>query len=104
MSAVLILTTTGNRAEADRIATALVGERLAACVQIEAVESVYRWRGAVETADEWRLQIKTRAGQAGDVETRIKALHGYDLPEIVVVPIGGSAEYLAWIERETTAG
>lgn len=97
MSAILILTTCGSREEADRIAEALVGERLAACVQIEAIESVYRWEDAVERTREWRLQIKTTAARAPETEARIAALHSYALPEIARLPIEGSAAYLDWI-------
>jgi len=95
---VLILSTASTRAEADTIAETLVAEKLAACVHLSAVDSVYRWQGEVEHSAEIRLSIKTRADLAGPIEARIKALHSYDVPEIVVVPIaGGSADYLAWI-------
>ncbi|WP_404711325.1 divalent-cation tolerance protein CutA [Sphingomonas sp. MMS24-J13] len=94
---VLILCTTGTIGEAEAIARALVDERLAACVQISEIGSWYRWRGEVEHAPEQRLHIKTSADCADRVEARIKALHSYDLPEIVTINIGGSAEYLAWI-------
>lgn len=99
----LLLTTVGDRAEAERIADALVAERLAACVQIEAIRSVYRWRGKIERAEEYRLQIKTTAALSAATEARIMALHSYDLPEIVRIGIEGSAAYLAWIASETTA-
>ena len=99
--AVLILCTTANAEEAAAIARALVEERLAACVQVSAIESWYRWQDKVEHAPEQRLHIKTRADLAAPVEARIKALHGYDLPEIVILPIGGSADYLAWIGDST---
>ena len=95
--AVLILCTAGTRDEAEMIAAALVEEKLAACVQIAAVESWYRWQGKIEHAHEQRLHIKTSADLAPEVEARIRALHSYDLPEIVTIPIGGSAAYLAWI-------
>jgi periplasmic divalent cation tolerance protein len=99
MSAVLILATAPTRDEAARIAEALVAERLAACVQLEPVESWYRWEGKVEHASEMRLQIKTMAWLGTDVTARIRALHSYDVPEIVIIPLtGGSADYLAWIE------
>jgi periplasmic divalent cation tolerance protein len=95
--AVLILCTAATAHEAQTIARALVEERLAACVQISGIESWYRWQGAIEHAPEQRLHIKTMAALAPAVEARIKALHSYDLPEIVTLPIGGSADYLAWI-------
>ena len=103
MSAVLILSTAGTQAEAARIAEALVAERLAACVQLSPIESWYRWEGKVERAEEVRLQIKTVAALVDQVETRLRALHSYDVPELVVVPIAsGSADYLAWIEESTS--
>jgi periplasmic divalent cation tolerance protein len=96
---VLVLCTAVTSEEARTIARALVEERLAACVQISAIESWYRWQGKVEQAPEQRLHIKTSADLASQVEARIKALHSYDLPEIVTLPIGGSADYLAWIAQ-----
>ena len=99
---VLILSTAPDRAEAERIAEALVADRLAACVQLSAIDSIYRWQGAIERAAEVRLAIKTRAGLAQAVEARITALHSFELPEIVILPIsGGSANYLDWIAAET---
>ena len=102
---IVIITSGGSAAEADRIGSALVEDRLAACVQIVPVASIYRWRGAVEHAAEHVLHIKTRAELAGGVEARVRALHSYDLPELIVLPVsGGSAEYLAWLRAETEAG
>lgn len=99
--AVLVITSVGSREEADRIAAALVGERLAACVQILPATSVYRWQGAVEQAEELVLHIKTVAARVSEVERRIVDMHSYDLPEVIVVPIsGGSDMYLGWIAME----
>jgi periplasmic divalent cation tolerance protein len=95
----LILVTTPQRAEAKRIAHALVEERLAACVNlIGGVHSVYRWNEAVETADEVLLLIKTREDTVDAVRTRVHQLHSYELPEFLVLDVaGGSENYLAWI-------
>ena len=94
---VLIQTTAANGAEAHTIAQALVAERLAACVQIHPVDSVYRWQGAVETAAEVALAIKTSAALVPAVTARITELHSYAVPEIIAVPItGGSPAYLHW--------
>ncbi|HEV3151839.1 MAG TPA: divalent-cation tolerance protein CutA [Acidobacteriaceae bacterium] len=95
----LILVTTPQRAEAKRIAHALVEERLAACVNlIGGVHSVYRWNEAVETADEVLLLIKTREETVDAVRTRVHQLHSYELPEFLVLDVaGGSENYLAWI-------
>ena len=95
--AVLLLCTAGTRDEAETIARALIEEKLAACVQLSGIESWYRWEGAVEHSPEWRLHIKTAPLLARTVEARIKTLHSYDLPEIVALPIEGSADYLRWI-------
>jgi periplasmic divalent cation tolerance protein len=95
----LILVTTSPRAEAKRIAHALVEEHLAACVNlISDVHSVYRWKEAVETADEVLLLIKTVKGKIDAVRTRVHELHSYDLPEFLVLDVAdGSDAYLEWI-------
>jgi periplasmic divalent cation tolerance protein len=94
----IVLTTTGTREDAGRIARALVERRLAACVNVVAIESVYRWKQAVESAEEWLLVIKTTASALDQVYAAIKELHTYELPECVVLPIEhGSEEYLEWI-------
>jgi periplasmic divalent cation tolerance protein len=95
----LILVTAPQRAEAKRIAHALVEERLAACVNlIGGVHSVYRWNDAVETADEVLLLIKTREESVDAVRTRVHQLHSYEVPEFLVLDVaGGSENYLAWI-------
>ena len=75
-------------------------EELAACVQLAPIESWYRWQGKIERGPETLLHIKTMAHLADEVEQRIRALHSYDVPEVVVVPItGGSADYLEWIAK-----
>lgn len=96
-------TTTASAAEAQEIADHLVGQRLAACVQVTGpVSSTYRWQGNVEKADEFLCLIKTRRELAKEVEAAIRSLHSYDNPEIIVVPIeGGSSDYLGWIVAET---
>ena len=104
MNAVLILTTASTHDEASRIAEALVAERLAACVQLSPIESWYRWEGRIEHAPEMRLHIKTTADRADQVRDRIRALHSYEVPEIVVLPIGGgSADYLDWLAQAVRA-
>ena len=87
--------------EARRIGTALVERRLAACVQIVGpVESVYRWQGKIESAQEWLLIVKTTASISMIVRDRIKELHSYELPEAIEIPISaGSDEYLDWIDE-----
>lgn len=97
--AVLVLSAVGSREEAERIAQALVTERLAACVNVVAgVVSVYRWKGAVQKEDELLLVIKTEAPVVEALRARLVALHSYELPEVVVLAIaGGHPPYLDWI-------
>ena len=101
---VLVLSTVGTREDAQRIADALVGERLAACVNVlPGLASTYRWKGAVERADELLLLIKTRAERVEDLGARLRALHPYEVPEIIVLPIaGGHGPYLDWIAESVT--
>jgi len=88
---------------ADRIATALVDERLAACVQIVGpMTSTYRWQGEVETAREFLLIAKTRTDRVPLLTDRVAELHSYAVPEITALPItGGLDSYLDWIRSET---
>lgn len=95
----IVLTTAGSHEEAIKIARALVERQLAACVNIVArVESVYRWEGKVEEAEEFLLFVKTTESAAVRVQEAIRELHSYDLPESIVLPImAGSDLYLEWI-------
>lgn len=95
----LAVTTCGSRDVADRIATALVEQRLAACVNVlTGVSSTYRWQGRIETDDEVLVLIKTAGSELAAIETLIKKLAGYELPELVAVEIaGGAADYLDWV-------
>ena len=96
-----VATTTGSEGEAERISAALVERRLAACVQVLGpIASRYRWRGEVETAEEWMCVAKTEASRYPELEAAIRELHSYDEPEIVATPIvAGSAGYLAWLSE-----
>lgn len=95
----IVLSTTGSKEEAQKIARALVEQRLAACVNIVGpIESVYRWKGAVETSPEFLCLVKTTAAAAENVMAAIEELHSYELPEAVVVSVeAGSRGYLDWI-------
>lgn len=95
----LVLNTCPGSITAKKIANDLVADQLAACVQIiSGVQSIFRWVGRVENSEEHLLLIKTTTDRYPDVENRIRALHPYELPEIIAVPIGGGLEgYLAWI-------
>jgi periplasmic divalent cation tolerance protein len=99
----LVLTNLGDIDSARRIARALVEQRLAACVNLlPGVQSVYRWQGAVEEEGEVTLLIKTSAARYAELEAAIRALHPYQLPEVIAVPIAdGLPDYLDWIRQET---
>lgn len=95
---VVQMLTTCPREAADRIARTLVEERFAACVQrIDGVQSTYRWQGAIETAAESILLIKTCADRLHEVQARLVALHPYDVPEVLTMPVDGLAAYLAFV-------
>lgn len=101
--ALLIFTNLPDDASAQSLATALVSERLAACVNILApCRSTYRWQGAVENAQETPLLIKTTESRYAALEAAIRARHPYELPEIIAVPVAhGLPEYLSWVDTET---
>jgi periplasmic divalent cation tolerance protein len=95
---ILVQTTVGTKQFARDLANSIVEARLAACVQMQAVESVYRWKGEVRAEPEWLLSIKTTGAKYAALEQHIRANHSYELPEIVRIDLaGGSPEYLAWI-------
>jgi periplasmic divalent cation tolerance protein len=100
---IVVLITAQNREEAIRLADMLVGAHLAACVQIlPEMESVYRWQGAIERQPEILLLAKTTKRRFAELEREVRALHSYDVPEIVALPIvAGSAPYLRWLSEET---
>ena len=91
--------TAANREEAARIADMLVGAHLAACVQIlPEMESVYRWQGKIERQAEVLLIAKTTKAKFDELESEVRALHSYETPEIVAVPlVAGSTPYLEWL-------
>ena len=99
---VLILTTVPDDDRAETLARALVEQRLAACVNVHGpMVSVYRWKGAVERALERQIVIKTTRDRVLEVEERVRALHSYELPEFLVVPLdGGSEAYLGWVREQ----
>ncbi len=100
---ILVLCTCPSQSEADAVATALLEERLAACVnRVPGIKSLYRWEGRVTHDDEILLLIKTTALRFEHLEQTIKKLHPHETPEIIAIPIiAGSAEYLRWIEEST---
>ena len=100
----LVVTTAGSEAEARKIAQALVERRLAACVNIlPRIQSVYRWRDKVEQAEECMLFIKTKRALEPELQTAIRELHSYELPEHVGLAVDyGSKEYFEWIDESVT--
>ena len=103
MAATMIYVTCSDEAEAGRIGRAVVEERLAACANIIAgMRSLHWWDGVVQEAGEVVLIAKTRAERVAALTARVKALHSYDVPCVVALPLtGGNADYFAWIEAET---
>lgn len=98
----MLLTTTGNRDDARKIAQALIDKRLAACVQLLPIESFYRWRGDVANEKEVLLLIKTKTALFDEAIKAIRSIHPYETPEIVGTEFTtGFAGYFAWIDAET---
>ncbi|MCC7041716.1 MAG: divalent-cation tolerance protein CutA [Burkholderiales bacterium] len=104
-AAILVLTSLPDQGAASTLARTLLTGRLAACVNIGApVDSMYHWKGELETAREVPVSIKTRAALYGAVEAAIVAAHPYELPEVVAVPLThGLDRYLDWIVTQTAA-
>jgi periplasmic divalent cation tolerance protein len=99
----IVLTTMPDDARADELARTLVDERLAACVNVHGpMMSTYRWKGTVERDAERQLVIKTTRARLPALEERLRTLHPYELPELIVLgPEGGSEAYLRWVGDET---
>lgn len=99
----LVITNAPDRATAEAIARRLVEAQAAACVNLLApCTSVYRWQGAVETAEEVPVLVKTTVAAYAQVETLIRDAHPYELPEIIAVPVGrGLPAYLDWVRAAT---
>ena len=101
MDAYHVLTTTDSREEADRLGRLAVEARFAACAQVAGpINSTYWWKGAVETATEWHVWLKTTGTRVEELIALIRSNHSYDVPECVCVPVeDGSEAYLNWIEE-----
>jgi periplasmic divalent cation tolerance protein len=101
--AIVVFMTAANGEEAARLADMLVGAHLAACVQIlPEMESVYRWQGQIERQSEVLLLAKTTMAKFEELEREVRALHSYETPEIIAVPVrGGSTPYLQWLVQAT---
>jgi periplasmic divalent cation tolerance protein len=104
---IVVLVTCGSAKEARKIARAVVEGKLAACVSMmpSAVESIYRWKGKVESAKEFLLVIKTSRGRFTALQAEVLRLHSYEVPEIIALPItDGSRDYLSWIAESVRDG
>ena len=98
----IVTTTVTEEADARRLADLLIERRLAACVQVAAITSTYRWAGAARTAPEIRLDAKTTAARAGEAMAALRAAHPYDEPELIAVPVARASDgYAAWVREET---
>jgi len=98
---IIIFITTSNKKEAEKIAKALLKNKLAACVNIlDRVKSIFRWQGKVDQANEALLIIKSHRKKLSKIIKLVKSLHSYEVPEIIAVPIsGGYKPYLKWIDE-----
>lgn len=100
---VVVASTTDSEQEARSLAAGAIEARLGACAQVVGpITSVFRWDGAVQTEQEWRIEIKTAGDRVPALTEHLRAAHSYDVPEIIATPIeGGSAAYLSWLVEET---
>jgi periplasmic divalent cation tolerance protein len=99
--ACVVMTTVANAEQAHTIMTAVIEARLAACAQVQSISSCYRWDGKVVNEDEQLILFKTMSDRYEALEANLLALHPYDTPEIIRLPVErGSAKYLAWIASE----
>ena len=99
---IIVTTTTGTRHDAERIATELVARRLAACAQVAGpIRSIYRWKGEIEDSEEWLCTAKTGEAQLAAIDSLLREVHPYEVPELVATPIvGASAAYLEWLGEQ----
>lgn len=101
MQVLVVITTAATKEDAARLARLTVEERLAACAQLYAIESVYRWEGIQQEA-EWRVELKTSSGKCDALMARLAEAHPYDEPELIALPAErSSAGYAAWVAAET---
>ncbi len=99
----IVYVTASSQAEAEMIADALVSDGLAACVSLFPIQSVYVWQDAICRESEWQLLIKTRQAQYPAIEAKVKAVHSFTTPEIILLPIAAGCDtYLNWMRGQTT--
>jgi periplasmic divalent cation tolerance protein len=101
---VQVTTTTGTRHDAEQIASELISRRLAACAQVSGpITSTFRWQEKVETAEEWVCTVKTTRAQVGAIQELFRAVHPYEVPEVIAIAIvDGSEAYLKWVEEQVS--
>ncbi len=106
IDAIVVMTTTGSRDEADKIAGELVERNLAACAQVVGpIRSVFRWEGVVEHKQEWLCLLKSARQFYPQLEAALRELHSYDVPEVIALPVvDGCSDYLHWIHASLAAG
>jgi periplasmic divalent cation tolerance protein len=99
----IVLVTASSQNEAETIAQALLQFKLAACVSLMPIRSLYTWKGEVQDEAEWQLMIKTELQNFPQIEAKVRELHSYEVPEVIAVPIvAGSQPYLGWISEQAT--
>lgn len=104
MTIIAVLTTIDSKEGAGKIARGLVEQKLAACVQISAIDSVYIWKGEVQEEREFRVLVKTTCERYSDVERAIRELHTYDLPAIIALPVTQAYQPFAdWVAENSGA-
>ncbi len=101
---IVVLVTTSSREEAEKIAQALIKERLAACINIiDGIKSIYWWKGKIEESKEALMIIKSKINVLGHLIKCVKELHSYTVPEIIALPIiSGNSDYLKWIDENVS--
>jgi len=97
----VIFITAAGEEEAKKLTKVLIEEKLAACVNIlSGVESLYWWKGKIESSKEWMLVVKTQKKMVNKIVNRVKEIHSYEVPEVIALPIvGGNKDYLQWISE-----
>lgn len=97
----LVLVTASSQSEGEAIAQALLQFKLAACVSLMPIRSLYTWKGEVHNEAEWQLMIKTDLRNFSQIEAKVQELHSYEVPEVIALPIVmGSQPYLSWISEQ----
>ena len=97
---IMVITTTSNKEEAKKIAKILLEEKLAACIQIDKIESIYKWNGDIVEEEEFRVVIKTLKSLYKKVEEKIKLIHSYEIPQIIAIEAEALKEYKDWLKGE----